>query len=106
MSTPKVQMVAVRLHGGPLADTVVELPRSAERYRVGSFFTYEYAGKKEGQVCFAKRPTSRAMRRFARFYAVQFGQHPDVVRERQQPVRGTTSKRGQGARRRAAKRSA
>lgn len=96
--------MSVRLVGGPLDGATVEVPRGSEVYRVGKFFTYEYAGKLDPRTtAFAKRETTRPRRRVIRLLIQRSGHHPRVGAPTQQPKRGRTDRRGQGARRRAAR---
>lgn len=101
-------MISIRYIDGPLAGRLQDVPAGTETIDVGKgipFWTYTYAGKDNGQVLFAKRPRSRTKRRFVTMFIGEVGQHPAVAYVRQEPVRGgTTDKRGQGARRRAAAR--
>jgi hypothetical protein len=78
-------MKSVKLVGGPMDSRMVDLPASADVYRVGSLWVYEYAGKDGRQTLFAKRSRSRHERRFARFYVQKFGKHPVVAMAESKP---------------------
>lgn len=103
--TGKPRTRSVKLVGGPMDGWLTDLPAGTDEFRLGKFWTYEYAGKDGQQVLFALRDSGRGMRRFVRAFIAAHGKHPLVAAVRGTPTRGRTDRRGQGARRRAAKRA-
>jgi hypothetical protein len=107
-----VETIKVRLWGGPLHDTQVEIPRGTRVYLVGTvpFWTYEDTDQKDpaGQPLFAVRPIERQRRLFLKLglmatkrdQRLYVPSQPYVVLERE-------CKHGRGAaKRRAAKEAA
>lgn len=109
MSTPKKQRTKeVKLYGGPVSGQVVRVPGSAKTYRVGRWWTYEFAGKDGRQEMFALRSNQRVIRRLIRIGMRAGRPHPLVEREftKPRPVVGSTPSAGRGRRRREAARAA
>lgn len=83
----KKQTVEVKLVGGPMDGRLVTIPKGADEYRVGGFWTYEFAGREAHRQLFAVRPTSRRERKFIRWYVRKVGRDPRIE---QAAARGKT----------------
>lgn len=80
-------MVKVKLVGGPCNGRIVEAEKGEDYIRVAHFWTYSYAGKKEGKFpLYCIVPRSRAVRRMIMRFISQFGYHPGLM-PKQQPYR-------------------
>lgn len=113
MSEARGRMISVRLLDGPMEGRLMDVPAGTEAIRLGTrkpfanFWTYLYAGKDGAQTVFALRQKSRVVRRAVRRIIERSGKHPALEYSfmKRKPILGRTDRRGQGARRRAAKRA-
>lgn len=82
---------SVKLLGGPLHGSRVNVPRSADMHKVGTkkitMWTYMYAGKVDGVEVFCIVPKERSHRRFIQRIIQQHGKHPRVLSPERTPFR-------------------
>jgi len=105
--------VQAKFLDGPLAGRTLDVPKDADFFGAGPtghpFWLYSYAGKEGRTPLYAEHPEQRSLRKMISWHVGKTGRDPRVDRAatRLMPARRTEpSKRGRGARLRAAKREA
>lgn len=98
--------VTAKFLDGPLAGSTQVVAKSQDYVRIGPW-TYSWCGREGRTPLYAKLPKSRRERALLMFLIGKRGSDPrkDMAEARGKPHVGRTDKRGQGARRRAAKRA-